>query len=91
MKTFTYKIEDENGMHARPAGKFAACAKQFTAKITVRSGDRESDGKRLLGLMSLGAVCGTELEISASGEDETAAIEALEHFCRQTWGKGTPV
>ncbi len=91
MKSFTYRIQDENGMHARPAGKLATCAKQFVSEIRVAAGEREADGKRLLALMSLGAVCGTELHVTVRGEDEDEAAKTLEDFCRNTWGKGTPV
>lgn len=88
MKEFTYQIEDPNGMHARPAGKLATYAKQFEAEIRVRAGEKESDGKRLLALMSLGATCGTELHFIISGNDEDAASEALERYCREDWGRG---
>ena len=88
MKEFTYQIEDPNGMHARPAGKLATYAKQFEAEIRVRAGEKESDGKRLLALMSLGATCGTELHFIISGSDEDAASEALERYCREDWGRG---
>ncbi len=91
MKTFTYRIQDENGMHARPAGKLATCAKQFVSEIRVGAGEREADAKRLLALISLGAVCGTELCFTVRGEDEDEAVKILEDFCRNTWGRGTPV
>ncbi|MBQ7336015.1 MAG: HPr family phosphocarrier protein [Clostridia bacterium] len=85
MKEFTYRIEDENGMHARPAGKLATFAKQFSSRITVKTDKKEGDGKRLLSLMSLGAVCGTELHFLIEGDDEAAACEALERFCKESW------
>lgn len=88
MKQFTYIVEDENGMHARPAGKLATYAKQFSAEIRIRAGEKEVDGKRLLALMSLGATCGTELVFSITGEDETEAAASLERFCHTSWGEG---
>ena len=88
MKEFTYQIEDPNGMHARPAGKLATYAKQFDAEIRVRAGEKESDGKRLLALMSLGAVCGTKHHFIISGSDEEAASEELERYCKEVWGRG---
>ena len=82
MKTFTYRIEDPNGMHARPAGMLAAFAKRFDAEIRVEANGKKADGKRLLSLMSLGAVHGTELCFFVSGSDEELAAAKLEAFCR---------
>jgi phosphocarrier protein len=42
MKSFTYRIEDPNGMHARPAGTLAAQAKKFNSEVTVRVGEKKS-------------------------------------------------
>ena len=81
MKQFTYRIEDSNGLHARPAGALATFAKQFHADVRVCAGEKEVDGKRLLALMSLGAVGGTELTFRISGEDEETACTELEGFC----------
>lgn len=83
MKEFTCTVADPNGLHARPAGKLAAVAKQFGSRITVSANGREADCKRLLAVMGLGAVCGTELRITAEGDDEDAALEALQkHFAQ---------
>ena len=86
MKEFTYVIRDPNGMHARPAGRLATFAKQFGASIRVKAGEREADCKRLLSLMSLGAVCGTELHFLIDGTDEEEARVALEGFCKEVLG-----
>ena len=84
MKEFTYTVADPNGLHARPAGRLAAIAKQFACSITVSANGREADCKRLLAVMGLGAVCGTVLRISAEGEDEDAACDALQKHLAQT-------
>lgn len=75
-------------MHARPAGKLATFAKQFEADVRVRCGEKESDGKRLLALMSLGATFDAELHFVITGIDEDAACVALERFCKESWGRG---
>ena len=82
MKQFTYRIEDPNGMHARPAGMLATFAKRFDSNVRVEANEKTADGKRLLSLMSLGAVHGTELTFSVSGSDEEKAAAELEKFCR---------
>lgn len=88
MKEFTYQIEDPNGMHARPAGKLATFAKQFTSSVRVRAGEKEADGKRLLALMTLGAVHGTTLHFILEGADEEEACQGLQTYCKETWGRG---
>ena len=82
MKQFTYRIEDPNGMHARPAGMLATFAKKFDANVQVEANGKKADGKRLLSLMSLGATHGTELCFTVSGSDEELAAAELEQFCR---------
>ena len=82
MKSFIYRIEDPNGMHARPAGILAAQAKKFESSITVRFNEKKADAKRLLSLMSLGATHHSELIFEIEGADEEQALAALENFCR---------
>ena len=88
MKKFTYRIEDPNGMHARPAGRLATFAKQFDADIKVSYNGEKADVKRLLSLMSLGAVSGAELVFEIQGTDEEATAGELERFCREVWTHG---
>ena len=85
MKEFTYTIVDKDGMHARPAGRLAMCAKQFASNISVKANGKTADGTRLISLMMLGAVCGTTLTFSVTGEDEKKAALELEQFCRTQW------
>lgn len=90
MKAFTYRIEDPNGLHARPAGQLATFAKRFSASIRISLGEKNADAKRLLSLMSLGATHGSELHVLVEGEDEENTARALEEFCRTQWYKSTP-
>ena len=88
MKEFTYIVQDKDGMHARPAGRLATCAKQFASNISVKANGKTADAKRLLSLMMLGAVLGTTLTFSITGEDEEKAAAELERFCRTQWNPG---
>ena len=88
MKEFTYIIQDTAGMHARPAGKLATFAKQFSSQIKVSANGKEADGKRLLALMGLGATHGTKLTFTVTGEDEEKALAALNAFCKELLGPG---
>ncbi len=86
MKQFSFTIEDENGIHARPAGALVSCAKQFASAVKIATSDKEADGKRLLSLMSLGATKGTRLTCSVEGPDEEEAVRAMELCCVETLG-----
>ena len=77
MIEFCHCLKDPNGLHARPAGQLATTAKRFVSDVRVTANGRAVDGKRLLALMSLGAVCGTELCFCISGEDEQEAESAI--------------
>lgn len=86
MREFKFIIQDKNGLHARPAGAITSVAKSFSSKINVICGEKQADAKRLLSLMSLGAVAGKELRFEISGEDEEKASEALEKACKEKLG-----
>ena len=90
MKQFTYQIQDPNGLHARPAGALAKVAKGFSSHIAVKSGEKEADGKRLLSLMSLGAIHGASLCFIIEGADEKIAAAELEAFCLAHLGGERP-
>lgn len=72
-------IKNCSGLHARPASEFIACAKRFSSKITIhRTNDEENaNAKSIVLLLSLGLGQGESVEISATGEDEAQAVEAL--------------
>jgi phosphocarrier protein HPr len=65
------------GLHARAAARFVKLAGTFRSQINVARGQRTMDGKSILGLLLLAAACGTVLEISVTGVDETVALAAL--------------
>jgi phosphocarrier protein len=65
------------GLHARAAAKFVHTAGGFQAHIRVARGDREVDGKSIMGLLLLAAGRGSEVRISADGPDEREALAAL--------------
>ena len=88
MKEFSFVVTDKDGMHARPAGRLAMCAKQFASSINVRANGKTADGKRVISLMMLGAVLGTTLTFCISGEDEEKAAIELERFCHNQWNIG---
>jgi phosphocarrier protein len=77
MQKIKVKVQDANGLHLRPAAKIVEKSKQFKSQITVNAGERHAEGSSVLELMLLQAGKDTELEITASGEDEALAAAGL--------------
>ena len=77
MTSCAIDITNALGLHARAAAKFVHTASGFSSRIRVRCGTREMDGKSIMGLLLLAAARGTTITISAEGEDEAAAVDAL--------------
>ena len=81
MKEFTYTIEDELGIHARPAGLLSKRAKSFPdTLVTVTKGDKTVKASQLMKLMNMGIKKGDQVTVSAGGGAEEAASEALRRF-----------
>ena len=80
MKTITYTIKDEVGIHARPAGLLGKKAKEFSSEITVSNGTKAVNATKIIALMGLGVKCGDTITVTANGADEDEAIKALEEF-----------
>ena len=70
-------VQNQVGLHARPATFFIQKANEFRSTIWVEKEDRRINAKSLLGVLSLGIVGGTPIRILADGEDEEAAVTAL--------------
>ena len=64
-------------LHARPAGRFSQEAARHAAQVTVAAGEKEVDARSVLLVMSLGATAGTEVTITATGDEAGQAAEAL--------------
>lgn len=70
-------ITNQVGLHARPATFFIQKANEFRSSIWVEKDDRKVNAKSLLGVLSLGIVCGTTISIIADGVDEVQAVDTL--------------
>jgi phosphocarrier protein len=77
MQTCNLAIMNALGLHARAAAKFVHTAGAFSSHIRVGRGEREVDGKSIMGLLLLAAAQGCAIRISADGPDERDAIAAL--------------
>ena len=77
-------VENQVGLHARPATFFIQKANEFKSSIWVEKEERRVNAKSLLGVLSLGIVGGTTIRIIADGADEQAAVEGLIKLVSET-------
>jgi phosphotransferase system HPr (HPr) family protein len=71
------RIRNRLGLHARAAVKFVQMAGRFKAEIKVRKDDIEVNGKSIMGLLTLVAALGMEIQVSAEGPDAQVALDEL--------------
>ncbi|MBQ8514079.1 MAG: HPr family phosphocarrier protein [Ruminococcus sp.] len=80
MRTFEYTIQDELGIHARPAGKLAKTAKALDSEITITKGGKTVGAAKLMALMGLGVKCGDTITVSITGGNEEASEKTMKEF-----------
>ena len=79
-------IQNEKGLHVRPASAFAQQAAAFSSKIQVVKGAQAVNGKSPIELLMLAAIVGTKLVIRADGPDADKAVETLARFVEDKFG-----
>ena len=70
-------VNNQVGLHARPATFFIQKANEFKSSIWVEKDERRVNAKSLLGVLSLGIVKGTSINLIGDGPDEKEAVGAL--------------
>ena len=73
-------VVNQVGLHARPATFFTQKANEFKCSVWIEKDERKVNAKSLLGVLSLGIVKGTTINIVADGPDEEEAAETLCHL-----------
>ena len=81
----TIQVELENGFEARPVALLVQEASKYDSTIYFQCYGKKVNAKSIMGMMSLSLVSGEEIEVSAEGTDEGAALTGIENFLR---GKG---
>ena len=80
-------VVNQLGMHARAAAKFVHLATRYQSRVRVARDAREMDGKSIMGLLLLAAARGSIIIISADGDDEGAAVNALVGLVQSGFGE----
>ena len=73
----TVEIVNKKGLHARASAKFVKLAANFDAEVRVSKDGQTVDARSIMGLMMLAAAIGSEIDITAEGEQAEEAVEAL--------------
>ena len=81
-------IVNELGLHARPAALFVKLANTFASEIEVGTEAMMVNGKSILGVMMVGAECGSTIRIKATGTDAEKAVAALVALVEGGFGQG---
>ncbi len=87
MQKRTITICNKLGLHARAAAKLVATAGHYCCHIELIKGDKHVNGKSIMSVMMLAAAQGTELELTADGEDEVKAMEELTALIENRFGE----
>ncbi len=85
--TKTITVNNQVGLHARPATFFIQKANEFKCSIWVEKDERRVNAKSLLGVLSLGIVKGTDITLITEGPDEVAAADALEALIKSNFAE----
>jgi len=80
-------IVNRLGLHARAAARFVTLASGFESEVQLLRGDREVNGKSIMGVMMLAAGKGTDLELVADGPDEHEALDKLAALIDERFGE----
>jgi phosphocarrier protein len=77
-ETRNFVIKNKYGMHVRPAGLFAKVASRYNADVKVSKDGITVSGKSIMAMMTLEAVCGSTLTVTAEGVQAKEVLDALE-------------
>ena len=80
MITFEYKITDELGIHARPAGLFVNVVKALDSDVTIEKDGKSINASKLIALMGLGVKKDDIIKISIDGGNEELSKTAITNF-----------
>ena len=81
-------LRTRRGRHARAAAKLVHCANRFDSTVSISAGDEMVNAKSILGLLTLAATAGTEVEVTTEGHDEELAADAVVELFEGKFGEG---
>ncbi|HQA60290.1 MAG: HPr family phosphocarrier protein [Tepidanaerobacteraceae bacterium] len=80
-------VKNKTGLHARPAALFVQAANKFKSEIFIEKEGKKVNAKSIMGVMSLAVSQGTEITISAQGDDAQEAVDNLVELIESKFGE----
>ncbi|WP_027339114.1 HPr family phosphocarrier protein [Halonatronum saccharophilum] len=87
MKERVVKINNETGIHARPASMIVQEANKFSADVLIEKDGTEVNAKSIMGIMSLGISNSVEIKVKADGEGAQEAVDAIVKLIEDGFGE----
>ena len=88
VKSKVFKIRNKLGLHARAAAAFVRLSSKFLSEIKLIKDGYEVNGKSILGVLSLAAIKGSELQVITKGPDSEKALKGLKELIDSGFGEG---
>ena len=85
--TKTFRIRNKLGLHARAAAAFVKIANRFHSEVILRKEAVSVNGKSIMGVLMLAASKGTDIDVSAQGDDASEAVRALGDLINDKFGE----
>lgn len=83
----TVTVANRAGIHTRPASMIVRTASKFKSEFFIEKDGYEINGKSIIGVMTLAAEQGAELDLVFDGEDENEAIDAMVKLFEDGFGE----
>lgn len=83
----TFRIVNKLGLHARPAARLVQTANRFQAEVTLQKEGQHANAKSIMGVLMLAAPLGTDLIVTAEGEDAEEAVSAIGELIADGFGE----
>ena len=78
--TREFVIQNQYGIHARPAALFVKTCSRFEADVIVEKDGNKVSGKSIMGMMTLEASCGSKVTVTADGADAEQVLNELQRL-----------
>ncbi len=82
------KIRNKLGLHARAAAEFVRTSSKFASDVKIIKDGYEVNGKSILGVLSLAAIKGSEIQVVTSGSDGEKALNGIKDLVESGFGEG---
>jgi len=81
------KVENSQGVHARPSCLIVKTAMKYKSKITLEKDSNVVDAKSMMSILTLFAVYESKIKLTVEGEDEQEAADAIEKLFKDKFSE----